>query len=37
MKTNKDCNIVHNLIKDIFIDAIYKNYQYFVPILLQNT
>jgi hypothetical protein len=34
---HKSCTIAHNLVKDMFIIAINKNYDYFVPTLLIKT
>jgi hypothetical protein len=34
---HKSCNVAHNLVKDLFIVAITKNYDYFVPTLFTKT
>jgi hypothetical protein len=34
---DRSCNIAHNLVKEVFIAAIAKNYDYFVPTLFAKT
>jgi hypothetical protein len=37
MREREDCNIIHNLVRDIFRNGVHKAYNYFVPTLLTKT